>query len=201
MTRAEGHELQDGAAWKRDTFKPRPSAGPGGRPSAVAPQHREKRGPVAMTYRCVPQAQRGGLNSPASQPTASVFMGSLDIEICSVRPQVEHSNVRISKPLSPGAIRASAIRRLQRWAHRPLVCRPPMTPCPKASYLNAGCLQDRRHRARFSNAARSSRRSALDFFGAQESSTSSENERRLEHPCTVNRSRRLERLLVNRSRV
>jgi hypothetical protein len=57
-----------------------------------------------------PQAQRGGLNSPASQPTASVFVGSLDIEICSVRPQVEHSNVRISKPLSPGAIRASAIR-------------------------------------------------------------------------------------------
>lgn len=40
-----------------------------------------------------------GFNSPASQLTASVFSGSNDIETCSVRPQVEHSNVRTSKPL------------------------------------------------------------------------------------------------------
>ena len=56
------------------------------------------------------QAQRGGLNSPASQPTAAVIMGSTEIEICSVRSQVEHSNVRTTKPRSPGDIRASAIR-------------------------------------------------------------------------------------------
>lgn len=43
----------------------------------------------------------GGLSSPASQPTASDFMGSTGIETCSARPQVEHSNVRNSKPRSP----------------------------------------------------------------------------------------------------
>jgi hypothetical protein len=57
-----------------------------------------------------PEAQRGGLNSPASQLTASVCRGSTDLETCAVRPQVEHSNVRTSKPRWPGAIRASAIR-------------------------------------------------------------------------------------------
>jgi hypothetical protein len=51
-----------------------------------------------------------GRSSLASQPTASVFMGSTDIETCSVRSQVEHSNVRTSKPRTPAEMRASAIR-------------------------------------------------------------------------------------------
>jgi hypothetical protein len=49
-------------------------------------------------------------SSLASLPTASVFMGSTDIETCSVRSQVEHSNVRTSKPRTPAEMRASAIR-------------------------------------------------------------------------------------------
>lgn len=40
---------------------------------------------------------------------ASVFMGSTGTEIVSVRSQVEHSNVRFSKPRWPGEIRAKAI--------------------------------------------------------------------------------------------
>jgi hypothetical protein len=74
--------------------------------------------------------QRGGRSSLASQPTASVFRGSTDIESCSVRPQVEHSNVRISKQRGAGAIRASAIRCLHaRHIGRSLVGLI-MTPCP-----------------------------------------------------------------------
>jgi hypothetical protein len=53
--------------------------------------------------------QLGGRSSPASQPTASVFMGSMGTAILSVRSQVEHSNVRSSNPRVPGEIRASAI--------------------------------------------------------------------------------------------
>jgi len=56
---------------------------------------------------------RGGLNSLASQPTASVFIGSTGKETFSMRWQVEHSNVRSSKPLSPGEIRPSPILCLQ----------------------------------------------------------------------------------------
>jgi hypothetical protein len=40
-------------------------------------------------------------------------MGFTDIETCSVRSQMEHSNVRTSKPRSQGKIRPSGIRRLQ----------------------------------------------------------------------------------------
>lgn len=40
---------------------------------------------------------------------ASVFMGSTGTEIVSVRSQVEHSNVRSSKPRWPGEIRAKSI--------------------------------------------------------------------------------------------
>jgi hypothetical protein len=56
---------------------------------------------------------RGGLNSLARQPTASVFIGSTGKETFSMRWQVEHSNVRSSKPLSPGEIRPSPILCLQ----------------------------------------------------------------------------------------
>ena len=49
----------------------------------------------------------------ANQPTASVFMGSTASEIFSVRPQVEHSNVRISNPRRPAEMRANAILCLQ----------------------------------------------------------------------------------------
>ncbi len=77
------------------------------------------------------QAQRGGLNSPASQPTAAVIMGSTEIEICSVRSQVEHSNVRTTKPRSPGDIRASAIR-CRHTGHIGLsFIGLIMTPCPR----------------------------------------------------------------------
>lgn len=53
--------------------------------------------------------QRGGRSSLASQPTASVCMGSTATLILSVRSQVEHSNVRSSKPRVPGEVRAKAI--------------------------------------------------------------------------------------------
>lgn len=53
---------------------------------------------------------RGGFNSPASQPTASVFIGSTVKDITSVRSQAEHSNVRSSNPRSPRETRANAIR-------------------------------------------------------------------------------------------
>jgi hypothetical protein len=56
------------------------------------------------------QAHRGGFNSPASQPTASVFIGSTANDAVSVRSQVEHSNVRFSNPDLPGEMRANAIR-------------------------------------------------------------------------------------------
>jgi hypothetical protein len=56
---------------------------------------------------------RGGLSSLASQPTASVFRGSTEKEIFSLRWQVLHSNVRCSNPRSPGEIRTKAILCLQ----------------------------------------------------------------------------------------
>jgi hypothetical protein len=59
----------------------------------------------------------GGRSSLASQPTASVFMGSTGIETCSVRSQVEHSNVRTSQPRTPAEMRASAIRCLHVGRH------------------------------------------------------------------------------------
>jgi hypothetical protein len=43
-----------------------------------------------------PDIQRGGLSSPASQPGASVFIGSTGKLIFSMRWQVLHSNVRSS---------------------------------------------------------------------------------------------------------
>src|SRR6266481_4914880 len=55
----------------------------------------------------------GGLNSPASQPTASVFKGSTGKETSSVRWQVLHSKVRRSNPRSPGEIRPKPILCLQ----------------------------------------------------------------------------------------
>lgn len=58
---------------------------------------------------CTP-AHRGGFNSPASQPTASVFIGSTANDAVSVRSQVEHLNVRVSNPDLPGEMRANAIR-------------------------------------------------------------------------------------------
>src|SRR6476469_8495467 len=59
------------------------------------------------------RTQRGGLSSPASQPTASVLSGSTGKQTISVRWQVPHSKVRCSTPRSPGEIRASPIRCLQ----------------------------------------------------------------------------------------
>lgn len=59
------------------------------------------------------QLYRGGLSSPASQPTASLFMGSTAIATFSVRPQVVHSKVRSSNPREPGVMRAKAILCLQ----------------------------------------------------------------------------------------
>src|SRR6266404_981376 len=55
----------------------------------------------------------GGLNSPASQPTASVFKGSTGKETSSVRWQVLHSKVRRSNPRWPGEIRPKPILCLQ----------------------------------------------------------------------------------------
>jgi len=57
--------------------------------------------------------QRGGLSSLASQPTASVFSGSMAMETFSMRWQVRHSKVRSSKPRLPGEIRANPILCLQ----------------------------------------------------------------------------------------
>ncbi|WP_245270110.1 hypothetical protein [Nitrobacter hamburgensis] len=54
-------------------------------------------------------SQRGRRSSPASQPTASLFMGSTGIETFSVRSQVEHSKVRSSNPRSPKEMRANII--------------------------------------------------------------------------------------------
>jgi hypothetical protein len=55
-------------------------------------------------------AHRGGFNSPANQPTASVFIGSTAKDATSVHPQVEHSKVRFSNPALPGEMRANLIR-------------------------------------------------------------------------------------------
>ncbi len=49
------------------------------------------------------QLYRGGLSSPASQPTASLFMGSTAIVTFSVRPQVVHSKVRHLEPPRAGS--------------------------------------------------------------------------------------------------
>ncbi len=54
--------------------------------------------------------QFGGFSSPASQPTASVCIGSTAKRTISVRSQVEHSKVRSSNPRGPGEMRANAIR-------------------------------------------------------------------------------------------
>ena len=56
------------------------------------------------------EAHRGGVNSPASQPTASVFIGYTAKDATSVHPQVEHSKVRFSNPALPGEMRANLIR-------------------------------------------------------------------------------------------
>jgi hypothetical protein len=53
--------------------------------------------------------QRGGRSSLASQPMASVFMGSTATETFSMRWQVEHLNVRASNPRVPAEVRAKAI--------------------------------------------------------------------------------------------
>ena len=58
-------------------------------------------------------SQLGGFSSPASQPTASVFKGSIGNETSSVRLHVLHSKVRRSNPRSPGEIRARPILCLQ----------------------------------------------------------------------------------------
>src|ERR1700722_2057775 len=41
-----------------------------------------------------PSSQVGGLNSPASQPSASEAIGSCDTTVVSTRPHFWHSNVR-----------------------------------------------------------------------------------------------------------
>jgi hypothetical protein len=69
--------------------------------------------PIGHSSGCIincTQAHRGGYNSPASQPTASVFIGSTANDAVSVRSQVEHSNLRVSNPDLPGEMRANAIR-------------------------------------------------------------------------------------------
>src|SRR6266480_3744030 len=48
----------------------------------------------------------GGRSSPASQPMASLFIGSTGNDTFSTRSQVLHSNVRSSKPPVPGEMRA-----------------------------------------------------------------------------------------------
>jgi hypothetical protein len=57
--------------------------------------------------------QRGGLNSLASQPTASILNGSTGKEDFFIKWQVRHSKVRSSKPRLPGEIRANPIPCLQ----------------------------------------------------------------------------------------
>jgi len=61
----------------------------------------------------------GGLSSPASQPSASVFIGSTGKEIFSVRWQVAHSNIRCSKPRAAPDIRPTPSCAAGR-THRPL---------------------------------------------------------------------------------
>lgn len=61
------------------------------------------------SHRAATELYRGGFNSPASQPTASVFIGSTAKETNSVRSHVEHSKVRFSNPALPGEMRANAI--------------------------------------------------------------------------------------------
>jgi hypothetical protein len=71
----------------------------------------DRRGRVAaaaLASQAAWRRQRGGRSSPASQPTASDFIGSTAKAIFSVRPHVEHSKVRSSKPGSPEEIRAKA---------------------------------------------------------------------------------------------
>jgi hypothetical protein len=89
-------------------------------------------GSGATRPRPVPSArhQCGGRSSQAGQPTASIFRGSTDVLTCSVRPQVEHSDVRISKRRRAGAIRASAIRRLHAGHIGRSLVGLIMTPCP-----------------------------------------------------------------------
>ena len=55
----------------------------------------------------------GGRSSPASQPTASVFIGSTGKDTFSTRSQLLHSNVRSSTPFARGATRANLILCLQ----------------------------------------------------------------------------------------
>jgi hypothetical protein len=72
----------------------------------------DRRGRVAaaaLASQAAWRRQRGGRSSPASQPTASDFIGSTAKAIFSVRPHVEHSKVRSSEPRSPAEIRAKAI--------------------------------------------------------------------------------------------
>jgi hypothetical protein len=52
---------------------------------------------------------RGGLSSPASQPTASVFIGSTGKETFVIIWQVLHTKVRNSKPRLPAEIWAKPI--------------------------------------------------------------------------------------------
>ena len=74
-------------------------------------QPRYRRSPRSHHWRASAAGlrQRGGRSSLASQPTAWVCMGSMETLILSVRSQVEHSNVRSSKPRVPGEMRAKAI--------------------------------------------------------------------------------------------
>jgi hypothetical protein len=83
------------------------------RPASLGPVScRRPIRPMMRSGRVDPN-QRGGRSPSASQPTASVLMGSTTTEIFSVRRHVAHSKVRSSNPRSPGDTRASAILCLQ----------------------------------------------------------------------------------------
>jgi hypothetical protein len=52
----------------------------------------------------------GGFNSPAIQPAATVFIGSLATAFVKLWSHFLHSNVRSSRPSGPGAIPTSIMR-------------------------------------------------------------------------------------------
>ncbi len=93
-----------------------------GHPGGVSADQRQQAAPAnalrlffaeVLVHHATPthtEFQFGGFSSPASQPTASVCIGSTAKRTTSVRSQVEHSKVRSSNPRGPGEMRANAIR-------------------------------------------------------------------------------------------
>jgi hypothetical protein len=93
-------------------------------------------GSTMGAYPARESAYRGGFNSLASQPNASVFRGSTGKDIFSKRWQVEHSNVRSSKPRFPGETRANLNRCLQVGHIGRSIVEPKLLTAPHQSEFN-----------------------------------------------------------------